>query len=128
MKTQHITSVLVFSFLTVLALSFCIAGCSTTQQRTTYNTLASVEATATATVDGYFLAAVKGLAPTNGIPTVSKAYNEFQSTMTVAIDLAQNNSNALASSNVLQELSDVVKAVSQFAAPTTTSPKITPTP
>lgn len=92
-----------------------LAGCSTSQQRNTYNTLATTEATATAAVDGYFLAAAKGLAPTNGIPRVSKTYNEFQSVMNVSMILAQNNSNALATSNVLQELSAVVSAVAEFA-------------
>ena len=101
-------------------------GCSTTQQRTTYNTLAATEATATATVDGYYLAAAKGLAPTNGIPTVAKAYNDFQAVMQVSVILAQNNSNVLASSNVMQELSAVVSAVAQFSPSTLKT--VTPVP
>ena len=100
--------------LIALASLVFVLGCTTSQQRTTYNTIAATEATATATVDGYFLAAAKGLAPTNGIPTVAKAYNEFQAVMQVSVLLAQNNSNALASSNLLQELSSVVSAVAEF--------------
>ncbi len=124
MRTKIIAKVSAFSFVVIFA---CLMGCNTTQQRTTYNTLASVEATGTATADGYFLAAAKGLAPTNGIPTVAKAFNEFQATMTLAETLAQNNSNALAPSNVLAELSGLVNVVSQFA-PLTSTTKITPTP
>lgn len=104
-----------------------VVGCSTSQQRTNFNTLGSIEATGTATVDGYYLAAAKGLADTNGIPEVSKVYNEFQSVMQVAVLLAQNNSNAIAPSNVVQELSLVVSAVAKFA-PQTSLTKITPTP
>lgn len=105
-------------------LGLCLLiGCTTSQQRTNYNTLASVEATATATVDGYYLACVKGLASTNGIPQVTKAFNEFQGVMQVAVLVAQNNSNALAPANVLQELSYVVASVATFS-PT----KVTTTP
>jgi hypothetical protein len=109
----------------IVATTLFATSCSTSQQRTTYNTLAATEATATATVDGYFLAAAKGLASTNGITTVAKAYNDFQSTMQVAVILAQNNSNVLASSNVMQELSTVVSAVAQF---TSSSHSVVPTP
>lgn len=101
-----------------------ITGCSTSQQRTTYNTLSSVEATAQATVTGYYTAAAKGLADTNGIPNVTKAFNDFQVTMQVAELVAQNNSNALAPSSLVQELSAVVSAVAQFTSPTSVT--ITP--
>lgn len=113
--------------LSILLLS-CVAimGCTTTQQRTNYNTLASVDATAKATVDGYYLAAAKGLADTNGIPVVSKAYNDLESILQVAVLLAQNNSNAIAPSNVVQELSVIVSTVAQFTP--TSIKQITPTP
>ncbi len=102
-----------------IALAF---GCTTSQQRTAYNTLASAETTATATVDGYYLACVKGFADTNGIPTVTKAYNKFQGVMQVAVLLAQNNTNALAPANVMTELSVVVSTVAVFT-PTKSNPK-----
>lgn len=101
-------------------------GCTTTQQRTTFNTLASVEATATATVDGYFLAAAKGLADTNGIPTVSKAFNNFQSVMTLTGTLVQNNSNVLAPANVMQELSELTSTIAQFTTKSVTATVPTP--
>ena len=93
------------------------AGCNTSQQRTTYNTFYSVEATTTAAVDGYYAATIKGIAPTNGIPKVSKAYNAFQDSFLVAIDLAQFNTNALAPSSLQQESADVIALVGQFYKP-----------
>lgn len=98
-------------------------GCTTSQQRTAYNTLYSVEATTTATVDGYYLAAAKGLASTNGIPKVSSAYNDFQKSFVIALDAAQFNTNALAPASLQQESADVIALVGQFY-----QPKVTPTP
>jgi hypothetical protein len=103
-----------------------VTACNTTQQRTAYKTLASVELTTTAAVDGYFSATIKGFASTNGIPKVSKAYNDFQKAFVLAVDLAQNNTNALAPDSLAQEGADVVSLVGQFYHPETS--KITPTP
>lgn len=104
-------------------------GCNTTSQRTAFNTLGALESTVTAGVDAYFLASVKGLAPTNGIPQVSSVYNKFQADMQLAVTLAQNSTNALASSNIVAEANGVLNVVSQFyPAPKTQLEKITPTP
>lgn len=105
-------------------LSIALVGCSilSHNQRTVYNTLGSVEQTATATVQGYYVAAAKGFADTNGIPTVAKAYNKFQGVMQIAVVFAQNNTNALATDNVLQELSTVTSTVALFSTKTTVTP------
>lgn len=100
-----------------------LIACNTTQQRVAYTTLASLEMTTTAAVDGYYTAVIKGIASTNGIPQVSKAYNDFQKSFVLAVDLAQNNTNALAPLSLQQEASDVISLVGQFY-----QPKITPTP
>lgn len=99
---------------TMLALSFTLTACNTTQQRTAYNTLFSVESSTTAAVDGYYTATIKGIAPTNGIPKVSSAYNDFQKAFLVALDAAQYNTNALASASLQQESADVISLVGQF--------------
>ena len=99
---------------TLVALAVSITACNTTQQRLAYNTLGSLESTATAAVDGYFSATIKGIAATNGIPKVASAYNKFQADMRVAVDLAQNNTNALAGTNLVQEAADVISVVNQF--------------
>lgn len=100
-------------------------ACNTTQQRTAYKTLASLEMTTTAAVDGYYSATIKGIASTNGIPKVSKAYNYFQKAFIVAVDLAQNNTNALAPDALVQEAADVTALVGQFYNPSAPKP---PTP
>lgn len=93
-----------------------IVGCmSPSQQRTTFNTLGSAEATATAAVDGYYLAAAKGLADTNGIPVVTRSYNQFQGVMQTAVILSKNNTNALATANIMSELSTVIGTVASFS-------------
>lgn len=109
----------------IAAISF-VSGCNGNQQRIAYTTLASVEMTTTAAVDGYYSAVIKGIANTNGIPKVSKAYNDFQKAFVLAVDLAQNNTNALAPLPLQQEASDVISLVGQFYNPSLE--KITPTP
>ncbi|HSS99978.1 MAG TPA: hypothetical protein VLK33_23245 [Terriglobales bacterium] len=94
-------------------------GCTTNQERNAYNTLYSVQVTTTATVDGYYSATIKGLVSTNGIPQVSKAYNDFQKAFIVAIDAAQFNTNALAPASLQQESADVIALVGQFYHPKT---------
>lgn len=115
------------TFIPVFSGMLLFHGCSTASQRTEYNTLASVEASGTALVDGYYLAAAKGLATTNGIPKVAKEFNQFQSVISAAELLAENGSNALAPSNVVAEFSVLAGVVSEFA-PQTSTTKITPTP
>ena len=115
-KRLQIVSIVTLSawvFLTAVG----IVGCNTNQQRTTFTTLSAVEMTTTAVVDGYYLATIKGIAPTNGIPKVSKAYNAFQDSFLIAVDLAHNNTNALAPSALQQESADVIALVGEFYQP-----------
>lgn len=120
----------------VAALLFISIACNTTQQRIAANTISSLDAVATGAVDNYYAATLKGLAPTNGIPTVSKAYNIFHKDLVVAIDFAQNNTNALAPENLTAEALDVVDAVTAVFPPAVpknnlvrpSKTKITPTP
>lgn len=104
--------------------SLALVGCTffSHNQRTIYNTLGSVEQTATATVQGYYVACAKGFADTNGIPKVASSYNKFQGVMQVAVVLAQNNTNSLAPDNVLQELAVVTSTVATFTTKTPVTP------
>ncbi len=95
------------------ALVFLVA-CNTTQQRTAYNTIGSVEAIATAGVDGYYTATIKGLASTNGIPPISQAYNHLQLGLQTAAAVAQNGTNALAPGNLLMEGQSLLNLVTSF--------------
>jgi hypothetical protein len=101
----------------IAAILFLFVACNTTQQRIAANTISSLDITTTAAVDNYYAATIKGLAPTNGIPTVSKAYNQFHKDEIIAIDLAQNNTNALAPDNLTQEAADVLSAVAAIFPP-----------
>lgn len=115
MKRLLLTLTFAFSLATVLiTTSHVLTGCTTSAQRTAFNTISSVETTTTAAVDGYFTLVIKGSLPTNGVSQVSKAYNKFQGGLLVALDLVQNNTNALAPSSLQQLSADVISLVGQF--------------
>jgi hypothetical protein len=90
-----------------------IVGCTTTAQRQAVNTIGTVEAAATAAVDSYFTLVVEGKASTNAVPTVSRAYNTLQQSVKTALDLVQNNTNALAPGNLVIELTDLQNVITQ---------------
>lgn len=112
---------IIYASISLMLAGLCVGlvstGCSTTQQRTAYITLSAVEMTTVATVDGYYLATIKGIAPTNGISKVSKAFSAFQDSFVLAVDLAKNNTNALAPIALQQESADVIALVGQFYQP-----------
>ncbi len=87
------------------AIVIIIAGCTTTSQRTTYNTIATVEQTATLAVDDYYSLVLKGTISTNGVPTVSKAFNDLQAAATAATITAESGTNALAPASLVLEAS-----------------------
>lgn len=91
-----------------------IQGCTTSQQRIAFNTIGSLETTTTAAVDGYFLAVAKGGVSTNGVPAVSRDYNKFQGGVLVALDIVQNNTNALAPASLQQLSTDLISEIGQF--------------
>lgn len=94
-----------------------VAGCTTNQQRIAANTLSATHDVVQNGEEAYFIATAKGQASTNGIPVVAGAYNKFQKVYIAAVDLAQNNTNALAPANVLQEATDFAAVVGQFYKP-----------
>lgn len=80
-----------------------VEGCTSTQQRTTANTLQSLEAGATQAVASYYDGVLKGVISTNDVPKVAHAYNDFQAAYALAVVTAQNNTNALAPAALVQE-------------------------
>jgi uncharacterized protein YcfL len=82
-------------------------GCSTTQQRTTYNTIFTVEQTATTAVQIYYGLVLEGKVSTNGVPTISKAFNDFQSAASLATITAEQGTNALAPASLILEASSL---------------------
>ncbi len=108
-----------FSLIIILSL-FALAvpiivtetGCTTTQQTAAYKTLYSLEQTTTAAVDAYYAGAIKGTWSTNGIPAVSRAYDDFQLSMTAAVALAAGNSNAVAPAGLVDKSTGIINTIS----------------
>lgn len=92
-------------------LAIFIIGYDTTQQTAAYKTLYGLEVATTGAYDGYTAAVIKGSVPTNSVPQVSHAFNDFQSAMGVAIIAAQNNTNALAPANLVTESTAVINLI-----------------
>jgi len=84
-----------------------IVGCQSPPQVVAYNTINTVEQTATVAVNDYFQLAIKGTVSTNGIPTVAKAFNDLQTAGALAAAASQAGGNALASSNLVVEASSL---------------------
>ena len=79
-------------------------GCRATQQKTAYNTIASVQATAAAVFDGYADAVIKGVVKTNDLPAVAMRYNQLRMACAVAATSAEAGTNALAPAVLTAEL------------------------
>ena len=128
LRLKVLSKVALLTFIPVFSLAVLAhSGCTTGAQRIAANTIQASDATATAAYAGYCDAVIKGLASTNSFPTVSKKFNQFKADELVAIDLSQNNSNALTPTNLSAELTDLLSAITLYF-PQTTIKQITPTP
>jgi hypothetical protein len=90
-----------------LVLATTIIGCTTSSQRTTYNTIFTVEQTASTAVDTYYSLVIKGTITTNNVPVVSKAFNDLQAAATLAATADQAGTNALAPASLILEASQL---------------------
>ncbi|MDE2097291.1 MAG: hypothetical protein KGL39_08620 [Patescibacteria group bacterium] len=94
-----------------------VAGCALFTpgaQKAEYTTIASLETTATASVNGYYTLVANGTVSTNGVPVVARMYNQFQADCTLAAALAEAGTNAVATTNLtteLQELSTIISTL-----------------
>jgi hypothetical protein len=98
-----------------LAFAICavfIAGCTTTAQTTTFNTLQTIETTADASYSTYVGLVIKGSIATNSLPQISKAYNDLHSAIALAATLDQSGTNYLVSTNITVELTSLVNLIS----------------
>jgi len=86
-------------------------GCTSGQQRTSFNTIYSLESGVTKAYSGYVDAVIKGAVSTNQLPTIKKAFNDFQAAELVALDAVQFNTNALAPAALLTEGQDVINLI-----------------
>ena len=86
-------------------------------QRAAYNTIAGVEATASASFDGYLSAVIAGKIPTNSVPDVSLKFDQLQSAATLAAAADQAGTNALAPTALSAELTDLLTLVQTLNPP-----------
>lgn len=86
-------------------------GCTTSQQTITYKTLFSIEHVTVSAYDGYLDTVIKGQTSTNSLPLISRAYNTFQGSYLIALDVAQYNTNALAPAALITESQDIINLI-----------------
>jgi hypothetical protein len=81
------------------------------QQQLSFNTIYTVETTATATYDSYVSLVAQGKLPTNDVPRISKLFNKFQAYEQVALDLVHNNTNAIAPADLMTQGQTLVNEI-----------------
>jgi hypothetical protein len=90
-----------------------VTGCSTSQQRTVVNTLASTGQATDAAIKTYLDQVLAGKVKTNDVPTVMARYNEFQTAWNIALVAATLNTNAppdVATANAASQVQLAIKA------------------
>ena len=102
---------LCFTLVAMLAVAVGM-GCTTSSQRTAYNSIYTVEQAASTAVDGYYTGVIKGLFPTNDVPTVATRFNQLQAACTLAAATTQAGTNAVAPATLTLELTDLVTFIS----------------
>jgi len=89
-------------------------ACNTASRRTAYNSIATVEQSATLAVDDYYTLVLQGKVSTNGVPAISHAYNNLQAAANLAATASQAGTNALASSALVLEASQLGVLINTF--------------
>lgn len=106
-KTMKFKITIALAALLLCASLMVQTGCTTGSQRTAYNTIFSVEQTATLAVDGYFALVLNGTLTTNSVPVVAKSFNTLQAACKIAADTSIAGTNALASAALVLEATDL---------------------
>ena len=101
---EYILPSILSAILLVLIVSL---GCSTTGQRTAYNSIFTVQQTASVAVDGYYDLVIKGIVPTNNLPQVALRYNQLRKACLVAATTAEAGTNAIAPAALTAELTSL---------------------
>lgn len=99
---------------TLIGLALAVAvivGCAT--NRTLYNTLSTARAMADSSVAAYYDLVVRGEATTNGVPKVSQAYNMFNASFSVAVDIARLETNSVTPPIVTSSLSNLLWTITE---------------
>lgn len=114
MKFKGLLAVLaITAFTFALPVSLMVVGCAKTssQQRTTVNTIASTGYTVDTAFKAYLDLVVQGQLPTNAVPEVSRSYSVFQAAYLSAITLAALNTNAPPSVDLLNAASQTMLTI-----------------
>ncbi len=100
-----------------LAVALCLApvatttGCKTPQQAVVYKTLAAVETSVDAAYKSFLDLVVANKIPMTSVHSVSVDYETFQMSMQAAISVAQGNTNAIASNDVIDAGAKVLNSI-----------------
>jgi len=93
-----------------IAVIALLVGC-VSQQRRTYNTLATVKYATDASVSAYFELVARQQASIAGVPTVSKAYNTFEEVFVSAVSVAALGTNSVPTPGVIAASEGVTAAI-----------------
>lgn len=74
-----------FILLAVLSAALALTNCATSTQTTEFKTISAAETAVNASYSGYLDLVETGKLATNSVPQVSKAYNDFQASASIAI-------------------------------------------
>lgn len=88
-------------------------GCTTSQQRTTYNSLYSIGQTVDSAYKSYLDLVVTGKVGTNDVPRISGYYADFQRAYGLAVSFAAANKNAPPSPEVSSAANRIMSAITQ---------------
>lgn len=91
----------------VLLIILLFVGCASGPQRTAFNTIGAIDATATASINELFKEAINHEIPTNDVPEASLRYNQLHAALLIASVTAQNGTNALTPAALVQEASEL---------------------
>ena len=98
-----------------VSLGLCLAlialpgmTCAPSQQKTAFNTLASVQLSTQAAYNGYLDLVVQGQVTTNEVPTVSQDYTLFMTVWAATVQLASQGTNAPATAPVAAAAAKVI--------------------
>lgn len=108
--------ILGLSLLTVtVSIPLTFSGCGTTAQTRSFNTIYTLQKTTLAAYDSYLGEVIKGTVPTNGVPAVSDAFNTFQLSTLVALDVVAWNTNAPATAHLETLSLDLLNLITKFS-------------
>lgn len=107
----------------ILALALAVGaletGCTTSSQRTAYNSIATVEGAASTAVEAYYATVLPHVANgeaynTNQVIEVSKRFNQLQTGLKLAASASRLGTNSVAPANLVQESADLVTFVTSI--------------